>query len=102
MRIDLNPDDIKSKRPDIAKPIDLTLGQTIKTMREAARLTQLQAATVMGLERTSVTNMELGKQRTSIENVAALADYLGLEVVISLKPKAARPREGRDANAIDD
>ncbi len=89
MKIDLNTSDIKpvakNKQPD---PDADQLGATLFSMRQAAQMTQAEVAAVLGLERTSVTNIESGKQRAELRHLTKLADHLGLEVLITLKPKA--------------
>lgn len=92
MKIEMNASDIKpvakNKQPD---PDADQLGATLFSMRQAAQMTQAEVATVLGLERTSVTNIESGKQRAELRHLTKFADHLGLEVCITLKPKGATP-----------
>lgn len=79
-------------QPPKAKPpeVDLTCGAgaELKRVREALRMTQLEIATAVGMERTSITNIERGKQKLSLVLLKAIADALGMEVVVHLRPKA--------------
>ena len=88
MKIELDTSGItpvaKNKQPD--SEVD-QLAATLFSMRHAARMTQAEVATVLGLERTSVTNIESGKQRAELRHLTKLADHLGLDVRITLKPK---------------
>lgn len=73
---------------------DLTcgVGAELKRVREALRINQSEVAKAVGLERTSITNIERGKQKLSLVTLRAIADALGMDVIIQLKPK--RPAAG--------
>jgi transcriptional regulator with XRE-family HTH domain len=73
-----------------APEVDLTCGAgaELKRVREALRISQKEVADAVGLERTSITNIERGRQKLSLVTFKAIADALGMEIVIHLKPKA--------------
>lgn len=64
-------------------------------IRKLAGMTQGDVAEIIGLGRTSVTNIEKGNQPATVENLELLAAHLGLEVVVTVREKAqavdARP-----------
>jgi len=81
----------KDKNPD---PDADQISRTMFAMRQAANMTQADVAVALGLERTSVTNIESGKQRAELRHLTKLADHLGLEVHITIKPKATERAQG--------
>lgn len=56
------------------------LGERLKKARKSARLTQEDLASAVGISRTSVANMEAGRQHVSVHLLAQFADRLGLSV----------------------
>lgn len=52
------------------------LASRIRSARKTARLTQAELASACGVERTSVTNIESGKQFVSVSLLRKLADVL--------------------------
>ena len=66
------------------------IGATIKAMRKVRGLTQAQLASAAGLERTSVTNIELGNQMLNVKTINAIAAALGYEVHVQFIKLAAR------------
>lgn len=58
------------------------LGRNIKALRKAAGLTQAQLAEMIGLERTSVTNMENGNQRVAVDTLQAIAEATGYRLEV--------------------
>jgi transcriptional regulator with XRE-family HTH domain len=50
-------------------------------------MSQGQIADAVGLVRTSITNIERGKQKLSLVTLKAIADALGMEVIVHLRPK---------------
>lgn len=62
-----------------------TLGPTIKALRTMKGMTQAELATAVGLERTSITNIE--KQNQPITDVLAnrIAAALGYRVVVKFE-----------------
>ena len=61
------------------------LGATIKALRRMRGLTQAQLATASGLERTSITNIETGKQTLSVQTINAIAAALGYQVKVKFE-----------------
>lgn len=55
------------------------LGQRLQRARTGANVTQQQLAKVSGLTRSSVANVEAGRQRVPIHVLAAMADALRVE-----------------------
>jgi transcriptional regulator with XRE-family HTH domain len=53
------------------------LGDLIRDRRKERRLTQEQLAELWNLNRTTVVNIEKGRQRISVLQLVELADYLG-------------------------
>lgn len=72
----------------------LWLGMRIKEMRVESGLTQQQLATAVGLERTSITNIEGGNQRVTVDMLYVIAAALGYEVTVGFERAAVRPRDG--------
>lgn len=56
------------------------LGQIIKALRKMRGMTQAELAVRVGLERTSITNIERGNQALTTLTINAIAAALGYEV----------------------
>lgn len=69
---------------------NLGLGQVMRTLRKGANVTQADIAEAMGLERTSVCNIEGGMQALTIEKLQAFAERIGVEVIVQFRPKRRR------------
>ena len=65
------------------------IGAALKHQRQQAALTQAQLAEAIGVLRTSITNMEAGRQRPPLHVLYALCLTLGVEVTEILPPTAA-------------
>lgn len=63
-----------------------TIGDNIRSARSAQNLTQAQLAEMVGLTRTSITNIETGQQRLPIDRLYDIADALGMQAT-ALLPK---------------
>lgn len=63
----------------------LSLGRAIKARREALNLTQSALAAQMGLSRTSITNIERGRQRLLIDQFCRIAGILRCDHGLLLK-----------------
>jgi transcriptional regulator with XRE-family HTH domain len=61
------------------------LGQLVRLRREALQITQNDLARRVGVARTSISNIEKGRQRIPVHVLFALADALGVEMA-SLLP----------------
>jgi transcriptional regulator with XRE-family HTH domain len=57
-------------------------------LRKLAGMNQGEVGEILGLGRTSVTNIEKGNQPATIEHLEQLAAHLGLEVVVTVREKA--------------
>jgi DNA-binding XRE family transcriptional regulator len=55
-------------------------GAKVATARKARKITQAKLASVLGLSRTSVTNIEKGRQQVQVHTLARLADILSVHV----------------------
>lgn len=79
---------IKSK-PVKASAEDMTcgLGSTIRHMRQVKNKTQEEVALAIGLERTSICNIERGNQTLSVQHLQRIADFLGVEMHITFQDK---------------
>lgn len=66
-----------------------SLAEMLVELRLRAGMSQQHVADVIGLARTSVCNMEIGRQPVTLEHLDALARHLGLEVSITIS--AAHP-----------
>jgi Helix-turn-helix. len=64
-------------------------GHILRRRRQAADLTQEDVAGRVGLARTSITNMELGRQHVSLHMVYQLANAIGIPASDLLPDKAA-------------
>jgi transcriptional regulator with XRE-family HTH domain len=56
------------------------VGATIRRQREARGITQAQLATAVGLLRTSIVNVEAGRQRAPLHTLYPICAILGIEV----------------------
>jgi len=57
-----------------------SLGSSVRRAREASNLTQSDLAAIVGVSRTSLTNMELGRQRMLVDQLADIAIALHVSV----------------------
>lgn len=64
-----------------------SLGGRIKSARDDARMTQAELAKACGLERTSVTNIERGKQAVSVQMLERFAAVLKVRTIDLLEPQ---------------
>jgi transcriptional regulator with XRE-family HTH domain len=66
------------------------MGTTLKALRKMRGMTQQQVSDATGLSRTSITNIESGRQTVTLENLMKIARALGFEArlhFIPLKPE---------------
>ena len=61
-------------------PFYKQLGATIRHARAGLGITQADLAQIVGLSRTSLTNIELGRQRILVDQLAELASALHVSV----------------------
>ncbi len=64
-------------------------GRGLRSARKAANLTQEALAERVGLSRTSITNIEKGRQHVSLHMLFTLAAAIGVELVELLPQKEA-------------
>lgn len=69
-------------------PLYEALGRQVRSAREQARLTQEELAQRLGLTRTSVTNIEQGRQKIQVHTLYAIADAFGINVEMLLPRRA--------------
>lgn len=62
------------------EPIYQRMGEVVRDLRHEAGWTQEDLACQIGLTRTSITNIEVGRQRLMMHQVAELADVFGITV----------------------
>lgn len=65
-----------------------TLGQTIKARRKELGLTQNTLALLSQVGINTIVSIERGSKSPSVETLTKVADVLGLDLTLSLKPKA--------------
>jgi transcriptional regulator with XRE-family HTH domain len=71
-------------------------GRRVKQLRERQGLTQVRLAEALGMSRTSITNIEVGRQRVLLHQLLRLAEILKVHPV-DLLPPHADAREGPPA-----
>jgi HTH-type transcriptional regulator/antitoxin HipB len=64
------------------------LGQILRSARRARKLTQGQAATRLGLSQSRLSALELVPKAISVEQLLALVNLYGLELIIQSKDAA--------------
>jgi len=62
-----------------------TLHQALKDLRVSKGITQDELALAIGVARTSITNMEQGRQPISIQHTINILDHLGYTADITLR-----------------
>ena len=61
---------------DMTDKFNSELGRKIRAAREIRRVTQEQLGSAVNLSRTSITNIELGRQRLLVDQLAGIASML--------------------------
>jgi transcriptional regulator with XRE-family HTH domain len=61
-------------------PLYVALGKRIRALRRQANLSQEDVAERVGLTRTSITNIERGRQQLQVHTLVAIADTLGVRL----------------------
>jgi transcriptional regulator with XRE-family HTH domain len=64
--------------PSLRTSIYADAGKLIKTAREGKHMTQGRLAAMVGLSRTSITNIERGRQKILLHTLSEIADALGI------------------------
>ncbi len=75
----------RNTKPIKVEVMDVEVGELIKTMRLSKKMTQGQLAKLIGMERTSVTNIEGGKQRLMFDTLQQIANKCDFELVLTIK-----------------
>lgn len=80
-------------------------GRMLARCRERAGLTQEKLAGLVGLSRTSVANIERGRQPVQLHTLYVVADALGVEIPDLLpavpKPNSGLPIESRQVDQLN-
>ena len=79
------------------------LGIAIKARREALGMTQSALASALGLSRTSITNIERGRQRLLIDQFCRVAEILRCEpdvLLVGLLPSRGNSRPSANLDAM--
>ena len=77
-----NAKDFGDREPQPEAPAKL-----LRTLRKTAGMTQADVAKAIGVERTSVVNMEARNQVVRFEFLDKLANFVGVELVLTIAPK---------------
>jgi transcriptional regulator with XRE-family HTH domain len=72
----------------------LQLGKRIRAARKDAGLTQAELAASISLSRTSVTNIERGRQQILLHTLYDIASTLGIDAADLLPEMEPKPKEG--------
>ena len=75
--------------PTLNIPDDLGLGQRLQTARKAIRMTQQEAADLLGVARTTIVAIEKGERKIQPEELIALADKYNLSLNDLLRQRPA-------------
>lgn len=83
--------------------VNSRFGGKVRAARDSANMTQEQLAEAVGVSRTAITNLESGKQGTTIEMLFKLAVALKREPVSLLPKESGVDSEilGKNASAIE-
>ena len=68
------------------------LGLAIKRARKALGLTQADLAKKTGIQQRTISKVETGQTTTELKTIYALCSALGVELILSTKTKAKRPK----------
>jgi len=71
----------------------IAIGSRIKRIREAADMTQEDLARILELKRTSITNIERGNQKPTLDTLYRLCERFGLEISKLIPPVSEVTRE---------
>lgn len=70
------------------------IGRQFRQARLAAGLSQTTVAADIGMGATYVSEIESGYKNMTLDTLAGLAGYLGLDVKVVLTPKQPKPKHG--------
>lgn len=82
--------------------LNVAVGAAIKRRRERHGLSQSDLAKALELSRTSVTNIEAGRQPISIKNLYETARVIGISIhdILPEDPELGSARVGRQARGV--
>jgi transcriptional regulator with XRE-family HTH domain len=82
---------------DDCEKLYAALGAAVRRTRQWQEVTQAELGARVGLSRTSITNLEKGRQRIQVHTLVAIADALGIQPDDLLKavPVTAPPLQRR-------
>lgn len=72
------------------------LSAVMRELRMSHGITSTQVGAAMGVGRTSVCNIESGRQVVSIEKLREFAEFLDLDVIVSFRPRNAGVTNGAE------
>lgn len=78
----------------------IELGANIRAARERAKLDQATLADAVGLVRTSITNIERGRQRPQLHVIYAIADVLKVSIS-DILPRVGRVDKGSALGSLE-
>jgi transcriptional regulator with XRE-family HTH domain len=76
------------------------LGRAIRRAREDAGQTQSKLAAEIGLSRTALTNIELGRQRLLVDQLCSIANSLEVDTQVLIN-SACLPRDKSSAHTLE-
>jgi transcriptional regulator with XRE-family HTH domain len=82
------------------KPFYTQLGENVRTWRDRRKLSQGALAALVGMTRTSLTNIESGRQHPPLHTFCAIAETLKVEVTELLPERRAASTEQIDVKAL--
>ena len=74
------------------------IGRAIRTRREALELTQIAVGDLVGLSRTSITNIECGRQSLLVDQLYKFAEVLKTTPAELLPAEVGQPPAGKAEN----
>lgn len=77
------------------------IGVTVRAAREELGMTQGELAHLIGLSRTSLTNIELGRQRILVDQLVEIADALHIPVASLIPDRAVASVEDQNSNHFE-
>lgn len=82
-------------------PFYKQIGVTLRRAREALGMTQGELAQLVGLSRTSLTNIELGRQRILVDQLVELATALHISVVSLIPERDTETLQNDDSKRFE-
>lgn len=76
--------EVAAEREKFASDVLYTYGAGIKQAREQKGMTQEHLASLVGLTRSSIANIEAGRQDTPLSQAVLLAEVLGVSLTVQM------------------